>query len=102
MGILERILEVVYKYRVLTIFACLLSVYTCSKLILGAMNVDYFTLIPIPLMLIAIFGYLGIAVITEKEPKRLLYTVVNIGMCAIALMYFPFINNIGDIPIIKI
>lgn len=101
MGILERILEVVYKYRILTILAFILSVYTCSKLILGAMNVDYFTLIPIPLMLIAICGYLGVAVFTEKETKRVLYTVVNIGMCAIALMYFPFINNIGDIPIIS-
>lgn len=101
MGFLERMLEVVYKYRVLTILACILSIYTCAKLILGATNVDYFTMIPIPLMLIAILGYLSVAVFSKKETKRLFYTVTNIGICAIALMYIPVINNIGDMPIIS-
>lgn len=102
MGFLERTLYLVYHYRVLTMVACILSIYTCANLILGVTTEDYFTMIPIPIMIIAIFGYLGIAVFSKKEPKRLFYTLINIGMCAIALLYLPVIKNLGDIPIIKL
>lgn len=99
MKMLKRLLYLAYHYKILTIIAVILSFYTFSKIIIDATNVDYFTLIPIPIMIIGIFGYLCIAIFSKKESKRLIATVINLGMCVIALSYIPFINNLGDVPI---
>lgn len=99
MKMLKRLLYWVYQYKILTIIALILSFYTIFKIIADATNVDYFTLIPIPIMIIGIFGYLCIAIFSKKESKRLIATVINLGMCVIALSYIPVINNLGDMPI---
>ncbi|WP_193018637.1 hypothetical protein [Staphylococcus equorum] len=101
MKMLKRLLYLVYQYKILTIIAVILSFYTVVKIIADATNVDYFTLIPIPIMIIGIFGYLGVAIFSKKESKRLIAIVINLGMCVIALSYIPFINNLGDIPIMN-
>lgn len=93
---LIRTLDAFVKYRILTIVACVLSIFTCVKLIIGATKVDYFIMIPIPLLLISIFGYLGVAVLSKKRSRQLFFTAINIKMCAISLMYIPVINNLAD------
>ncbi|MFG0934841.1 hypothetical protein ACF91D_29725 [Staphylococcus sp. 231237_7MaSpsaltlick] len=102
MKMLKRLLYLVYHYKILTIIAVILSFYTVFKIIADATNVDYFTLIPIPIMIIGIFGYLGVAIFSEKESKRLIALVINLGMCVIALSYIPVINNLGDMPIVNL
>lgn len=101
MEFLYRMSDVLIKYRTLTIAACVLSIFTCVRLIQGAMSVDYFTMIPVPLMLIAICGNLALAIFSEKETKRLIYTIITIGLCVIALFYFPFIDRLPNLPIIR-
>ena len=100
-GFLYRMSDVLIKYRILTIVACILSIFTCVNLILGLTYLDYFAMIPIPMMFISIFGSLVFALFSEKETKRLIFAGITIWLCVIALFYFPFIDRLPNLPIIR-
>lgn len=93
---IEKLVFLIYYYRIPLIVAILLSAFTLKTVISESFNpiYDVFTLIPIPLVVLAIIGYLVSIILTKNKTKQFIYTLVVIALCLIALSYFPFINAI--------
>lgn len=95
---IEKLVFLLYYYRIPLIIAILLSAFTLKTVISELFNpiYDVFTLIPIPLVVLAIIGYLGSIILAKNKTKQFIYTLVVIALCLIALSYFPVIKAVGE------
>lgn len=95
---IEKLVFLFYYYRISVIVAILLSAFTLKTVISESFNPIYdgFTLIPIPLVVLTIIGYLVSVILAKNKMKEFIYTFVIIGLCLVALSYFPLINAVGE------